>query len=106
MKCWVKKSAFAAMASFAASERAILPRNSYGAPRMYADWNMMPCLGGKVPERKCLNSAVSAPITCTVEPGIFAKRSNPPAVVTRRAASMGSVRCAMFLRDFSDSVEM
>ena len=47
---------------------------------------------GRGAERGLVASAVSAPMTCTVEPGIFANLSKPPAVVTKRAASMGSVK--------------
>jgi len=41
---------------------------------------MIPCLGGLAPVFSVLNSAFSAPSTCSVLDGIFAIFSSPPAI--------------------------
>ena len=41
---------------------------------------MIPCFGGLAPVFSVLNSAFSAPSTCSVLDGIFAIFSSPPAI--------------------------
>jgi len=75
-----------------AKVRATFPRTHWG-DRITHGWaKRKPCFGGGEPVLRWAKKAFSAPSTCTVLEGNFAKRSRPPAPTQRRAASMGPIR--------------
>jgi hypothetical protein len=68
------------MASLPAMARAIFPRCHRFASWMSVCWKIKPCLGGAAPVLMLRNRAFSAPSTCMVLAGRFAKFSSPPAI--------------------------